>query len=207
VYSPSEVLIDMASMRDGTMHDVEKHLLSAIKRALRHDKDSQTFLFPINVNRNHWTLARAHYDKKERSMDIAYFDSYGGSVHSRNSEAHDTVSSIQKKLNDAIKAKFDPEYWPDEMTTIRNIETQQQDDDKNCGVFVCINMLRCIRGGIPNYEARNIVTEEDFVKVRCIIEEEKDKKDRREKAMLKDYDRPYIDTKNKGDHSDPVYLG
>jgi hypothetical protein len=208
VYSPSEELINLASTGDRTtIKSLKKHLHSAIKRRLRHDKDSQTFLFPINVNRNHWTLARAHYDKNERSIDIAYFDSYGGSVHSRTSEAHERVSVIHDSLADAIKATFDRQYWPDEMTTVRNIKIQKQDDDRNCGVFVCISMLRCIRGGTPNYKARNIVTEEDFVKVRCIIEEETDKTDRREKAILEDHDLTYIDPKHTGGHSDPIDLG
>ena len=123
------------------------------------------------MNRNHWTLARAHYDKKERSIDIAYFDSYNGSVHGHNSEAKERVGVINESLTEAIESAFGPEYLPD-MTTIRDIKMQKQDDHSNCGVFVCIGMLRCIRGGTPSYKARNRVTAEDIANVRCIIEEE-----------------------------------
>jgi hypothetical protein len=122
-------------------------------------------LFPINFTNEHHTIARAEYDNTESTLVVTYYDSL-------DYDGRGKCGFIRQAFVGALKGANENGY---EWALGNNIKytmeagtMQKQEDKINCGVFVCILMLKAAGGDKPKIHERT-VDEGDIRKVRCII--------------------------------------
>jgi hypothetical protein len=147
-----------------------ENLANGIRKSMhRHytaGKTNYVALFPINIGDSHHTIARAEYDNTKRHLVVTYYDSLdydgrGKCGFIRDAFARALVRASEEKyqwVRGSGKIKY----------TMENGTMQKQEDTINCGVFVCILMLKAAGGDKPKIHERT-VDEGDIRKVRCII--------------------------------------
>jgi hypothetical protein len=141
----------------------------AIRKSMNRDdaarEKNYVALFPINFTDEHHTIARAEYDNTERTLVVTYYDSL-------NYDGTEKCGFIHQAFVGALKGASENGYeWArgnNIKYTMENGTMQKQEDKINCGVFVCILMLKAASGDKPKIHERT-VDEGDIRKVRCII--------------------------------------
>lgn len=141
----------------------------AIRKSMNRDdaagEKNYVALFPINFTDEHHTIARAEYDNTERTLVVTYYDSL-------NYNGTEKCGFIHQAFVGALKGANENGYeWAlgnNIKYTMENGTMQKQEDKINCGVFVCILMLKAAGGDKPKIHERT-VDEGDIRKVRCII--------------------------------------
>jgi hypothetical protein len=147
-----------SSFNDGTTQ-------TALDPLVQLEKKNYVALFPINFTDEHHTIARAEYDNTESTLVVTYYDSL-------NYDGTEKCGFIHKAFVGALKGASENGY---EWALGNNIKytmeagtMQKQEDKINCGVFVCMLMLKAAGGDKPKIHERT-VDEGDIRKVRCII--------------------------------------
>jgi hypothetical protein len=149
-------------------YEAEKRNHAIRKDMNRDDADGEknyVALFPINFTDEHHTIARAEYDNTESTLVVTYYDSL-------NYDGTEKCGFIHKAFVGALEGANENGYeWAlgNNITYTMEAGTMQKQEDKiNCGVFVCILMLKAAGGDKPKIHERT-VDEGDIRKVRCII--------------------------------------
>ena len=94
--------------------------------------DLKCIYFPANVNENHWTLTVVFMEEKR----IQYYDSYKGE-----GKGEKYLKGVLQYLKDEHMRQFKKPMDESEWQLVPcTADTPQQDDDdgRNCGVFVCL---------------------------------------------------------------------
>ncbi len=113
--------------------------LAEVPKRLRVRQETQRVLIPLNVNNSHWTLIECDTIRGE----IIYWDSMGGSIPADALKAARTyLASTLGFLQGAF--------------TSRRGNGPQQDNGRDCGVFVCRTALARAAGGTLSFTAADM---------------------------------------------------
>jgi hypothetical protein len=122
-------------------------------------------LFPINFTNEHHTIARAEYDNTKHHLVVTYYDSLDYDGRGKCGFIRD---AFVRALKGANENGYEWALGNNIKYTMEAGTMQKQEDKINCGVFVCILMLKAAGGDKPKIHERT-VDEGDIRKVRCII--------------------------------------
>lgn len=110
--------------------------IESLRHLSKNDYLANDLLFcPIHVNNNHWTLIAVHIADRR----IEYYDSLN-SNETRGNE-------ILELFTEVLQAMESDESEFKEWTTLQMQNIPRQDNDHDCGVFMCQYALELAKGG------------------------------------------------------------
>lgn len=155
-----------ATVDKGKLSLLAKGIRKGMNRHYAAGKKNYVALFPINIRGKHHTIARAEYDNTESTLVVTYYDSL------EYAEKKKKCGLVHQVFVEALEgAKKNGYTWArgnNIKYTMEDGIMQKQEDEINCGVFVCMLMLEAAGGDKPAIHERTI-DEGDIRKVRCII--------------------------------------
>ena len=159
-------IVDLRKLANGIRRSMIGHFNNGMQQEYNY-----VALFPIHIAGCHHTLARAEYEKSTRRLVVTYYDSDdydGGDLKCGMIRTAFELALVPAPGKDEVK--FERTFGQNAGIeyTMEIGTMQKQEDQRNCGVFVCIAMLEAAGGAKPRIYERTI-DEGDINKVRCII--------------------------------------